>query len=424
MANDGYELTFTVNQLAASPSSLTHPTGGSWPAGTYSFKVVAWYSSGEGLEDNAGFSRADVTAWGAQVLDANDQVIITWLASARVPDHYSVYYVENATMIADGTTPWRKIAEVNGDVLTATIADRAIVTNAESTNFESTITTQDLTGVTLIDAAPDEPFNTNLSGTSTKPVKKDDSIVNVTDLSDALVVSVDSDTQITTDGLSGDPPADEQFEVGDVYQIVSNNVGQAAGETFQTDGVAAGDIIIFNADATYQDEYGTIAAIPEEDIIVTSAALSNSATFNGPIPPADGDFFDIVDAVFVPSAAARYVVVNPIKDQDPEMRDPMVKSYNGYWVTKSYAQVSPIDVLTVEAYMTTSFAALTDYQWLMVWQYAGVRLSITQSSGASSITTPLIGYVKSYNYMGDLYKNTKPVIRLVFNIEIGTGSSP
>jgi len=72
-----------------------------------------------------------------------------------------------------------------------------------------TVTTADVTGVTLTDSA----------GTFTGNVAVNDIVYNETDGSYATVVSVDSNTQITTSGLSGG--TDNQFASSDAYSIAT-----------------------------------------------------------------------------------------------------------------------------------------------------------------------------------------------------------
>jgi hypothetical protein len=72
-----------------------------------------------------------------------------------------------------------------------------------------TVTGADVTGVTLTDSA----------GTFLTDVAVNDIVYNETDGSFASVVTIDSNTQITTDGLSGG--TDDQFDASDAYSITT-----------------------------------------------------------------------------------------------------------------------------------------------------------------------------------------------------------
>lgn len=334
MAFTGHELTVSVQQSfpgEGTASSSATPVG-TWPAGTYSFKVVAWYFlSNEGNQDDAGFIRTGVPSWEGLVVSLNDSVVITWTAANRVPDHYSVYYIENATW--DSTSGGgeegavgRKIAQVNGDVLTATILSRAISTGTVTGATSTTV---------LIDSAA----------------------------------------------------------------------------TFQTDGVAKNDVAILNAGASTQDAFAVIATVDSE-IQVTTATLSDSASYTSPDP------YDIVSAVFIPTTAASSFVINPTKDQNPQVRQTMVRGYNGRLVLKSYALISPLDGMEYEWY-NVSFANLTDYQTILKFIAKGTRVRIVDEF-TSALVTPLDGYFVNADNIGTRFKNTRQIVRVAFAAELGT----
>lgn len=71
------DVKFTVAQPAPGDNgAVTTPAGGTWAANTFSFKVSALYASSESDVDNFGVNRAQVVAWEAIVVAANDKVVI------------------------------------------------------------------------------------------------------------------------------------------------------------------------------------------------------------------------------------------------------------------------------------------------------------------------------------------------------------
>lgn len=333
MAFTGHELTVKVQQsFPAEGAAPTTPTGGSWPAGTYSFKVVAWYFlNNEGNQDDAGFIRTGVPAWEGVVVASNDSVVMTWIAAKRVPDHYSVYYIENATWDstaggAEEGAVGRKIAQVNGDLLTATITARAISTGTVTGATSTTV---------LIDSAA----------------------------------------------------------------------------TFQTDGVAKDDVVILNAGASSQDAFAVIVTVDSE-IQVTTETLSGSASYTSPDP------YDIVSAVFIPTTDSSSFTINPTKDQNPQVRQTMVRGFNGRLVLKSYALISPLDGMEYEWY-NMSFSSLTDYQTILKYIAKGTRVRITDQF-TSALVTPLDGYFVNADNIGSRFKNTRQITRVAFAAELGT----
>jgi len=95
--------------------------------------------------------------------------------------------------------------------LTATLQNAQLAFERRVVKLENgTITTPDTNGVTLIDSAA--TFQTN-------GVQRGDIVRNHTDSgSVASVLSVDSETQLTTDGLSGG--TDDQFNSSDMYDVL------------------------------------------------------------------------------------------------------------------------------------------------------------------------------------------------------------
>lgn len=169
--------------------------GGYWAAGTYSFKVAAVYWATDVLEEDHGVIRTNVAAWAGHVVAAKDKVTITWTASERPPDHYNVYYVENATWTAD-TLRGRKIAEVNGHTLTATITQPYVHTGT-CTGTTSTTVLKD-TGASFTSADVGRYVILNVGGEYAK------------------ILTVDSGTQLTTNALTDSGT----YDTGELYDVV------------------------------------------------------------------------------------------------------------------------------------------------------------------------------------------------------------
>ena len=393
MPLDGRELTISVQQSYLSAGTITSPVGGSWPAGTYSFKVVAWYTNGEALEDNAGVIRTNVAAWAGHVVAANDQVIITWTAANRVPDHYSVYYIEAGSWVANGTIRGRKIAEVEGDVLTATIL-KPFVQQGSSTNFAST-TTGPNSNTELIDTAADFVSNN---------MKEDDSVSNVDAAFTTTIDTVDDLNTLTVDDGG-------TFTTGNNYRITSTTALEDTAATFVTNGVVVGDYVILNAGASTVGAYAKVLEVVSETVLRT-AALSDSASYTL------ADSYDVVNGIFVISTDATSFTINPVRDIPFTLRTMMVKAYNGLMVTKSYAQASPFD----ESSFVIDLISITEtnYKKVCIWIYQGVRVRITESTDASALVPTRDGYFVGASLMPTRYKNSNPTITLNFADETGS----
>ena len=396
MALDGHELTVSVQQSYPSAGAVTSPVGGSWPGGTYSFKVAAVYWTKDALEIDHGVIRINVPAWAGHVVAANDKVTITWTASERPPDHYSIYYIENATWAADGTLRGRKIAEVNGDILTATIL-KPFLHQGASTNVTST-TTGGNHATILIDATA--TFETD-------GVKAGDWLSNVTDASTAAVVSVDSEIKLTTTVLTGG--GDNTWQTGDTYRVTSTTLLKDTAATFVTNGVSVGDYVILNVSG----EYAKITAVVSETVLTTEA-LTGSDLYNL------GDTYDVVYHVMIYDADARSFVINPIKDVNLEVRKTMTRSYLGRLVSKSYALGSPLDAIEIEIY--NSSITMANYHFIQLYLYHGTRCRITESSGADALITPMDGYFTDCSFLGSKHKNSRPVHRIRYECELGTAT--
>lgn len=395
---DGRELTISVQQSFPGEDSIITPIGGSWAAGTYSFKVVAWYWTDELDEDNAGVIRIDVPGWTATV-DANDKVIITWSASERPPDHYSVYHIENASWQADGSKRGRKVAEVAGDVLTATI-DAGFLLQGGSTNLRGFCTSED--GV-----SPSTILHDTNAHFITDGVKAEDTISNQTDTSTAFVVSVDSEIQLTTTALVG--PGDNEWQLNDIWFVTSTTILVDDSAGFITNGIVAGNYVIIN-DGTAN--YAKILSVDSETQ-VTTVALTGEDTYKV------ADSYDIVLNIFVISTDAAEFEVNPIRDMFPTIREIMVRSYKGILVKKAYALASPLNIIEIELYTNVSISE-TNLHTILKWLLFGTRLRIRESSGANAVVTPIDGYFTNIDHLGNRYKNSRSVIRLKYEVELGT----
>ena len=403
MANDGRELTISVEQSYPSAGAVsTTGSGGTWPAGTYSFKVVAWYTSGEALEDNAGVIRTNVAAWAGEAVSLNDSVTVTWTAANRVPDHYSVYYIEAGSWVANGVLRGRRIAKVNGDVLTSGAITKPFVQQGESTNLASTTTSED-------GASPTTVLHDTTAKFSTNGVKAGDSISNVTDASTATVVTVDSNIKLTTTALAGG--TDNKYESGDSYRVTSTTMLDDTAATFVTNGVAVGDYVILNATASKPGEYAKVTAVVSETVL-TTAALTDDAVYTL------ADSYDVVNNIFIPSAAATSFTINPVKDMPFELRKMMIRAYNGLGVTKSYAQPSPFNKSRIEFFPWSLSEA--NYKKICLWIYQGVRVKITESSGASALVQYRTGYFTGASHLPTRYKNSRILMWVDFFDETGS----
>lgn len=322
MALDGREFTITVQQSYPSAGAVTSPTGGAWPAGIFSFKVAAVYWSSDTLESDHGVIRTNVANWAGHPVTANDNVTITWTAAERPPDHYSVYYIENVSWTADGTLRGRKIAEVNGDILTATISKPYLQRGA-------------------------------CTGTTSTTILKD------------------------------------------------------TAATFVTNGVEAGHYVILNAGG----EYAKVVTVDSETQLTTQA-LTDSGTYD------TGEAYDVVYHIMPYDADAKTFTINPIKDVPLQVRQTMVRAYQGRLVAKSYALGSPLDAIDIEFY--NSSITMTNYHWLQIFIYHTTRCRITESSGADALITPMDGYFTNCSFLGSKHKNSRPVHSVRFECELGT----
>ena len=394
MALSGYEITISVSQFFPSAGAVTSPTGGSWPAGTYSFKVVARYWTDSLEEDDAGVIRTNVTAWAGHAVTLNDKVTVTWTAATMPPENYEVYYIENATWTANGVLRGRKIAEVTGDVLTATIL-KPFLQQGASTNVVGTTTGGD-SGTVLIDSTA--TFQTHV-------VKAGDTVSNVTDTSTATVVSVDSEIQLTTTALTGG--GDNTWQTSDAYRVTSTTLLKDTAATFVTNGVEVGHYVILNAGASTPGAYAKITAVISETTLTTQVLTGSASYFLS-------DSYDVVYHVFPISTAATEIIVNPIKEAEPEVRQIMTSAYNGRLVKLSYARTHPLDGVNYQFY--NSSMTLAEYQTILFWIYKGTRLQIVDEAD-NALITPIAGYFVNADNMGTEKKSTKQVSNLRFILD-------
>jgi hypothetical protein len=92
------DVKFTVSQTAPTDNgAITTPTGGSWGASTYNFKVVAWYADDETQVDNAGVDRGVIAAWESIVVAANDSVVIPVAVDTTRAFTFAVYWQGGAS---------------------------------------------------------------------------------------------------------------------------------------------------------------------------------------------------------------------------------------------------------------------------------------------------------------------------------------
>lgn len=405
MALDGREITISVRQSYPSAGGISQAADGLWPDGTYSIKVVAWYQSGEGREDNAGVIRDNVTSWVFTVSDSaghtDDKITVTWTAANRPPDHYSVYYIEAGAWVANGTLRGRKVAQVNGDTLTVTIT-KPFTQQGASTNWVSTTTSEDGGSPSTV------LHDTNATFIATG-VKVGDTISNVTDASTAAVVSINSEIKLTTTALAGG--GDNKYESGDTYRVTSSTLLIDTAATFVANGVAAGDYVILNAGASTVGAYAIVTSVDSE-IQLTTAALTNSAAY------VLNDSYDVVDKIFVISTSATSFTINPIKDEPFTLRQAIVKAFNGLGVAKSYAQASPFNKSRFEFYQIS--ITEDDYKLATLWVAQTVRVRITESAGASALLPIRDGYFTGASHIPTRFKNSRFIYWLDFADETGS----
>jgi len=149
-----------------------------------------------------------------------------------------VYYVY-APLNASG-------ASGSGDYRTSvTLTDVSSETEFQSTVETGTVTTPDVAGEVLIDSAA-----TFLSITV-----KGDTVLNTTDGSDGIVLSVDSDVQLTLTGAL-ENGSDNQWDASDGYDVIHNNV-------------QIGDVVRNITD----DSWGRISSITDADNLVMALGL-------------------------------------------------------------------------------------------------------------------------------------------------------
>jgi hypothetical protein len=213
-------MVFTVdNPYPTYKSALTDEAGGTWPAGTYSFVVVAWYgeNASESDADCAGLQRgaAALANWEITLAAADRKINIDWNAADRVPDHYSVYFQSGSTIDLDAI-----VTKCGGNIDRNTTSATLSYPNKTYGN----VTTGNAAGTTLTDAT-DGKFET-------RDVIVGDTAQNVTDGSEGLVTVITSETVLTNVALAGG--TDDEWAVADAYEI----------KTFATFGAAASSVTL------------------------------------------------------------------------------------------------------------------------------------------------------------------------------------
>jgi len=396
MTLDGRELTVMANQPYPESGAITDPVGGSWPAGTYSFKVAAWFWNSEGSTDNSGLIRISVPAWDGITVDANDKVTVNWTAANIPPDHYSIYYIENATWDngPDGNDYHaRKIAEVAGHILTSTIL-KPFLQQGASDNFAST-TTGANSNTILIDSTA--TFQTN-------GMKIGDSVSNVTAAFTATVVSVDSEIQMTVTDAG-------TFTTGNAYRITSTTALEDTAATFITNGVEVGHYVILNAGASTAGAYAVITEVVSETVLNT-AILSDSGSFTL------NDSYDVVYEVEEFGLIPTTFVINPIEEVTMNIRPQTVRGYNGRLVSKSWAQISPLMGMRLE--FPNLAITEANYKKICRWIAQGVRVTLTESTDASALITDYAGKFVNVSHLPTRYKSRRYLMWADFECELGT----
>lgn len=122
--------TITLNNGYPVPTGPpTTPTGGSWPAGTYSYLVTANYEGDLTYDDSQGWPLTPSSDLFACVVAANDQVVISWAHADPQPISYEIWYQSGATF--DLGVAATHAGSVAGSLATITITapdDSALIT--------------------------------------------------------------------------------------------------------------------------------------------------------------------------------------------------------------------------------------------------------------------------------------------------------
>lgn len=402
MSTDGREITCTVRQSAPGSGAITTPTGGSWPVTAVSFRVVAWHFGNENVEDDAGFSRSAVAAWDNIEPTDNDKITINWTAATRPPDHYSIYWMPGTTFTPNvrgfgtsnnPTASTTTLIATNGDFENndVTIGDYVVKLSSGNTaqvtaiNSASQVTHGTLSGS---DSWSDGDKYSITLGTAANIARK------VAEVNGDIVTVTIDDPNVTSGTITDTE--------GSTTKLVDS------GNNFTTAGVAVGDHVLM----TVSGNYAVVTAIVSATEL-TTAALTGSDTYE------NAEAYVIYDDFFFPSTQATTFVINPIKDMNPELRQTLVRAFNGKWVMKSYSQVSPVNAFSpMEIYPTS----ITEFHYYKIarWITMGTRIRLTESSGANALVSPMDGYFVNTDYWPSRFKNTNQIINLVFATELGT----
>ena len=155
--------------------------------------------------------------------------------------------------------------------LTSTLKNAVIAFDARKVSTSSgAVTTPDLSGFTLIDSGATFVADN---------VKTGAWVVNTTDGSVASVISVDSETQITTDKLADGP--DNEFAGSDVYKIWNVIQVEVTGGNLVAQDVGGSPIdSILPTMGTQVVRTGAASATLQEQLVVQHSTLDGGVTIH------------------------------------------------------------------------------------------------------------------------------------------------
>ena len=190
------DIKFTVDQTYPEDNgAITTPTGGGgggWAVGTYSFKVVAWYSSDETEVDNAGVDRGVVAAWENIAITAGDKVIIPVSIDTTRHFEFAVYFQIAASY--DETANGADVTTVNVSQTSATEWELTLENDATAVNLilESSAAEVELSPPATIEATFRQPFSRSYTGSLIKESFLDDRVV------DSIIINANAYLSIGT----------------------------------------------------------------------------------------------------------------------------------------------------------------------------------------------------------------------------------
>lgn len=131
------------NPYPSANGAISHPAGGSWLAGTYSFLLVAFMEATEDW-DNAGWALSVPALWQNITISLNDKITLswTWPTGLATPDHYVLLWQSGATFTL-GSAATRALlvgggsSNISGALLTATLEAPGSVSATAPASYSS-----------------------------------------------------------------------------------------------------------------------------------------------------------------------------------------------------------------------------------------------------------------------------------------------